>query len=173
VTLEQSVKQTTCAAAGTRLLSVIVLGIVASVVALDLGVGSYKIIAALAGSGAGPFDYVRALAPLYISILPAALFVAALAKLSHALKEFEAGRFFAPSSCRAVRQAGVDAAWALVAKVVMVPTLLVWVRREGGSFAWNFELSDLALAAFLVFVAAVGRVLEIAAAVQAENDAIV
>jgi hypothetical protein len=107
-----------------------------------------------------------------ISILPVALFAAALAKLSRALKEFEAGRFFTPSSCRAVRRAGQDAAWALLAQVVMVPTLLAWVRRQG-SFAFNFELADLALAAFLVFVAAVGRVLEIAAAVQAENDAIV
>ena len=165
-------KQTTCTAAGARLLSVIVLAIVASVVAINLAVGSYRIIAALAGSGAGPLAYVRALAPQLISIVPTALFVAALAQLSRALKEFEAGRFFTPSSCRAVRRAGVDAAWALLAQAVLVPTLLAWVRHEG-SFAFNFELADLALAAFLVFVAAVGRVLEIAAAVQAENDAIV
>ena len=165
-------KQTTCAAAGTRLLSVIVLGTVASVVAINLAVGSYRIVAALVGTGVGPLEYVRGLAPLVISIVPAALFVAALAQLSRALKEFEAGRFFTPSSCRAVRRAGADAAWALVAQVVMVPTLLAWVRHEG-NFAFNFELADLALAAFLVFVAAVGRVLEIAAAVQAENDAII
>ena len=100
------------------------------------------------------------------------LFVAALAQLARALKEFEAGRFFTPTSYRAVRRAGVDAAWALVAKIVMVPTLLAWVR-DAGSFACNFEIAALALAAFLVFIAAVGRVLEIAAAVQAENDAIV
>ena len=165
-------KQTACAAAGARLLSVIVLVIVVSVVAINLAVGSYKIVAALVGAGAGPLDYVRGLAPELISNLPVALFVAALAKLSCALKEFEAGRFFTPSSCRAVRRAGADATWALLAQVVMVPTLLGWVRHEG-SFAFNFELADLALAAFLVFVAAVGRVLEIAAAVQAENDAIV
>jgi len=166
------VKQTTCAAAGARLLSVIVLAIVASVVAIKLAVGSYKIVAALVGTGAGSLDYVRALMPQPISVLPSALFVAALAQLSRALKEFEVGRFFTPTSCRAVRRAGVDAAWALLAQAVLVPTLLAWVRHEG-SFAFNFELADLALAAFLVFVAAVGRVLEIAAAVQAENDAIV
>jgi hypothetical protein len=50
------VKQTTCAAAGTRLLSVAVLGIVASVVAIKLAVGSYKIVAALVGTGAGSLD---------------------------------------------------------------------------------------------------------------------
>ena len=165
-------KQTSCAAAGTRLLSVVVIVIVVSVVAIDLAVGSSKIVAALVGTSAGPLDYVRALAPQFISILPAALFVFALAHLSRALKEFEAGRFFTPSSCRAVRRAGVDAAWALLAQVVLVPTLLAWVRQEG-SFAFNFELADLAPGAFLVFVAAVARVLEIAAAVQAENDAIV
>ena len=165
-------KQTTCAAAGARLLSVIVIAIVGSVVALKLAVGSYKIVAALVGTGGGPLDYVRALAVQVISVVPAALFVAALAQLSRALKEFEAGRFFTPSSCRAVRRAGADAAWALLAQAVLVPTLLAWVRHEG-SFAFNFELADLALAAFLVFIAAVGRVLEIAAAVQAENDAIV
>jgi len=172
VKLEQALKQTTCAAAGSRLLSVVVLVIVASVVAINLAVGSCKIVATLVGAGAGALDYVRALAPQLISILPAALFVGALAQLSRALKEFEAGRFFTPSSCRAVRRAGVDAAWALLAQAVLVPTLLAWVRHEG-SFAFNFELADLALAAFLVFVAAVGRVLEIAAAVQTENDAIV
>jgi hypothetical protein len=172
VKLEQTVKQTTCTAAGARLLSVLVLGIVASVVAIKLAVGSYKIVAAFVGTGTGPLDYVRALAAQLISVIPAALFVAALAQLSRALKEFEAGRFFTPSSCRAVRRAGGDAAWALLAQVVLVPTLLAWIRHEG-SFALNFELADLALAAFLVFVAAVGRVLEIAAAVQAENDAIV
>ena len=87
-------KQTTCSAAGARLLSVIVLAIVASVVAINLAVGCYKIIAALVGTGAGPLEYVRTLAPQLISVVPAALFVAALAQLSRALKEFEAGRFF-------------------------------------------------------------------------------
>jgi Protein of unknown function (DUF2975) len=172
VKLEKAVKETTCAAAGTRLLSVIVLVALVAVVAVNLAVGSYKIIAELVATAAGPLAYVRALSPLLISILPAALFAGALAHLSRALKEFEAGRFFTPSSCRAVRRAGVDAAWALVAQAVMVPTLLAWVRHEAG-FAFNVELADLALGAFLVFVAAVGRVLEIAAAVQAENDAIV
>jgi hypothetical protein len=172
VKLDQAVKQTTCAAAGARLLSVVVLAIVAGVVTINLAVASYRIVAALAGTGAGVLDYVRALAPPLISVVPAALFVAALAQLSRGLKEFEAGRFFTPTSCRAVRRAGEDAAWALLAQILMVPTLLAWVRHEG-SFAVNFELVDLALAAFLVFIAAVGRVLEIAATVQAENEAIV
>jgi hypothetical protein len=172
VKLEQAVKQTTCAAAGARLLSVVVIAIVSSVVAINLGVACTRIIAGLIDSGAGPLEYLRQLGPKLIAVTPSVLFVAALAQLSRALKEFEAGRFFTPTSCRAVRRAGEDAAWALLAQIVMVPTLLAWVHQEG-RFAFHFEIADLALAAFLVFVAAVGRVLEIAAAVQAENEAIV
>jgi hypothetical protein len=115
---------------------------------------------------------VRALAPELVRLLPAALFVSALYRLTRALKEFQQGRFFSPASSRAVRLAGQDAAWALAAQIVVAPTLLLWLGA-GGGIDFRFEIVDLALAAFLVFVAVVGRVLEIAAAVQAENEAIV
>jgi hypothetical protein len=159
------------AAADAGLLARIALGIVAATVIISFGVSSYRTAAAL-GAGAAFLDYVRALGPGVVLLLPAALFTSALYRLTCALKEFEAGRFFSPACSRAVRLAGQDAAWALAAQIVIAPTLLLWIRAQGG-IDFRFEIVDLALAAFLVFVAVVGRVLEIAAAVQADNEAFV
>lgn len=159
------------AAADAGTLATIGLGIVAVTVVINFGVSAYRTAAAL-GADAAFLDYVRALAPGIVLLLPAALFICALYRLTCALKEFEAGRFFSPASSRAVRLAGQDAAWALAAQIVIAPTLLLWIRAEGG-IDFRFEVLDLALAAFFIFVAVVGRVLEIAAAVQADNEAIV
>ena len=159
------------AAGGAGVLATIALVAVSATVAIDFAVSSYGTATGL-GPDASVLEYVRALSPGLVPLLPAVLFVSALYRLWRALREFEAGRFFSPASTRAVRLAGQDAAWALAAQIVIVPTVLLWIERHGG-FDFHFEIADLALAAFLVFVAVVGRVLEIAAAVQADNEAFV
>jgi hypothetical protein len=104
---------------------------------------------------------------------PALLLVGALSDLRAALREYEAGRFFSVTSIAAVRSAGEWTLWALGMKVVGAPTLHAWVSGDPGGVRWSYESFDLGLAAIAAFVMLIGRVLEAAAAIKAENDEIV
>jgi len=157
-------------ASGAQTLALVAFWLITVTLAINYGVLTYR---ALAGTAEASFlEKVRALAPAWVSILPAILFLDALTRLRRALSEYEAGRFFSPRSAKAVRQAGEQAVAGLIAKMVVAPTLIVWIRREA-PFDLDFELIDLALLAFLGFFAALARVLDLAVAVKAENDQIV
>ncbi len=127
------------------------------------------------------FDQLRA---AFVSLLivvainailatPAFLLVGALSDMRVALTEYEGGRFFSGKANHAVRSAGEWTLYALGMKIVGAPTLHSWVEREHGGIQINYESFDLGLIAFAAFVVLVGRVLEAAAAIKAENDEIV
>jgi len=120
----------------------------------------------------GPFWIFGAIAPQFLLALPSFLLIGALEKLRDALKEYEEGRAFSLASAHAVRLSGQYAAWALVTKVAFAP---VFKSILEGRYRWeiNYETTDLAWFAFALFVFALGRVLEAASALKAENDQIV
>lgn len=118
-------------------------------------------------------DQINAVLRVWIWALAPLLFVGALWHLRKALEEYAQGRFFSPESARAVRLAGEQAVYALVAQVVVSPSLDAWTSGAFRGVVWKFESVHVAMVAFAVFVAAVGRVLDLAVAIKAENDEIV
>lgn len=123
--------------------------------------------------GAGLRQLIRVLGASLISAAPSFLLAGALGELCKVLKEYEHGRFFSLGAALGVRMTGEWALWALGFKILLAPTLLGYVTGEGRGFVLHFETFDLALIAFAAFVMLMGRVLEAAAAIKAENEEIV
>ncbi len=142
------------------------------VVGLALSFGAGALETLLAMPDADPIHRVGAVLSLTVPLLPAILFIGALDHLRRALGEYAAGNFFSSSSAKWVRRAGEEAVYAMAAKAVLVPTILGWIHSSD-VFDLSFEPVDWALLAFLIFVAAIGRVLDLAVAIKAENDEIV
>ncbi|MEZ5973049.1 MAG: DUF2975 domain-containing protein [Hyphomonadaceae bacterium] len=153
-------------------------------------VGAILIVLAAVAKGASPaldalasqqvtFDLPGALAVLrafglfWVLALPSFLLAAALLDLSKVLDEYGKGQFFSLKASAGVRKAAEGALWALGFKVVGSPTIYSWITQEGRGFEWQMEPFDLGLIAFAAFVAVLGRVLEAAARIKAENDQIV
>jgi hypothetical protein len=122
---------------------------------------------------AGALNLFRAVAAFSVLALPSFLLAAALVDLSRVLDEYGKGRFFTLKASAGVRKAGEGALWALAAKILISPTVFSWITHEGRGFIWHFESFDLGLIAFAAFVMVLGRVLEAAARIKAENDQIV
>lgn len=98
----------------------------------------------------------------------------ALLDLSKVLDEYGKGQFFTLKASAGVRKAAEGALWALGFKIVGSPTIYAWITQEGRGFRWRLlEPFDLGLVGFAAFVAVLGRVLEAAARIKAENDEIV
>lgn len=115
-----------------------------------------------------------AAAPPLIGAIPLAFFAGAALKLGRAFDDFVAGRFFEPRAARRIGDAGVDVACAIVASALVAPSLTQWVRaRGGGPLVFDVGNETVALFAFALFVVAMGRILEQAALLKADNDAIV
>ncbi len=109
-----------------------------------------------------------------ISALPLMFFADAADKLRRAFDDYVAGRFFEARAARLVSESGLDVAWALGASALIVPTLLLWVgARGGGGIDAQIEPETIALFSFALFIVAVGRILQQAADLKADNDAIV
>jgi hypothetical protein len=116
---------------------------------------------------------INAVGIFWIIVLPSFLLGGALLDLSKVLDEYGKGHFFTLRASSHVRKAAEGALWALGFKIVGSPTLLSWITQEGRGFIWHMEAFDLGLIAFAAFVAVLGRVLEAAARIKAENDQIV
>lgn len=118
-------------------------------------------------------DLVRAILMHLILALPSFLMAGALYELAHVLNAYAEGRFFTLDASKALRKAGESALWAMAFKIVASPTIHSWVSQESRGFIWTFESFDLGLIAFAAAVMVLGRVLEAATAIKAENDEIV
>jgi hypothetical protein len=116
---------------------------------------------------------ISAIGVFLIMALPSFLLAGALLDLSRVLEEYGKGQFFTLRASAGVRRAGEGAIWALAFKIVISSTLVSWITQEGRGFIWNMEPFDLGLIAFAGFVMVLGRVLEAAARIKAENDEIV
>jgi hypothetical protein len=105
-----------------------------------------------------------------IPALPLVFFFFSLFRLRQALDHYSDGEFFSPKPGRHIAGAGVSAVLALAAAIV-APALQAWTA--GTRFPFEIEPVMAAMLAFALFVMIVGRILEAAAAIKAENDEIV
>lgn len=104
---------------------------------------------------------------------PLVLFAFAARNFRRALDDYSEGRFFEARAARRVSEAGQDVAWAIVAYALIVPNVVLWTVNGGGGMTANLGSETIALFGFALFIVALGRILEQAAALKAENDAIV
>ncbi|MFZ4122852.1 MAG: DUF2975 domain-containing protein [Caulobacterales bacterium] len=121
----------------------------------------------------GIANLIKAVGVFWLMALPSFLLAGALLDLSKVLDEYGKGQFFTLKASVHVRKAGEGAIWALVFKIVASPTIVSWITQEGRGFIWQMEAFDIGLIAFAAFVMVLGRVLEAAAKIKAENDEIV
>ncbi len=121
----------------------------------------------------GAAALISAVGVFWLMALPSFLLAGAMLDLSKVLDEYGKGRFFTLRASANVRKAGEGAIWALVFKIVASPTIVSWITHEGRGFIWHTEPFDLGLFAFAAAVMVLGRVLEAAAKIKAENDEIV
>ncbi len=122
---------------------------------------------------AGVVAIINAVGVFWLMALPSFLLAGALLDLSKVLDEYGKGQFFTLKASAHLRKAGEGAIWALVFKIVASPTIVSWITHEGRGFIWQMESFDLGLFAFAAAVLVLGRVLEAAAKIKAENDEIV
>lgn len=141
-------------------------------VAAGFGLASLRGLRELEGTPA-LLEQINTVLRVWIWALPPLLFVAAIDYLRKALREFSQGRFFSPASARAVRFAGEYAVFAVIAGIVIAPTLDAWTGGAHRGIVWKLEQVDIAMITFAVFVSAIGRILDLAVAIKAENDEIV
>ena len=116
---------------------------------------------------------LKAVGVFCLMALPSLLLAGALLDLSKVLDEYGKGQFFTLRASTYVRKAGEGAIWALMFRVVASPTIVGWIAHEGRGLNWHLEPFDLGLFAFAAAVMVLGRVLEAAAKIKAENDEIV
>lgn len=121
----------------------------------------------------GPFWIFEVVARQFFAALPFFLFADAMAALRRALKEYGEGRFFSEVAGAAVSRSGTIVLAAMAFKTALTPTIQQSIEAASFSLRFDFDLFDLGIVAFAVFVAAVGRVLDAAAAIKAENDQII
>jgi len=107
-----------------------------------------------------------------LAVAPSLLLAGALLDLQKIMQEYEQGRFFTAKASTGVRKLGEALLWALAAKVAIVPTLLFYITGEG-RMGLQFEIFDMGLAVISVFILLMGRVLEAATALKAENEQII
>lgn len=107
--------------------------------------------------------------------LPSFILAGACFDLSGVLGEYAEGRFFTRRAAAGVRKAGESILYAMLFQCVLSPTLysIVSEAGQGRNFTVKFETFDLGLIAIGFFVMVIGRVLQAAAAIKAENDEIV
>jgi hypothetical protein len=106
-----------------------------------------------------------------IPALPLALFFYSVFRLRQALDHYSDGEFFSPKPGRHIAGAGLGAVLALLAAGIVSPALQTWAT--GARFQFALEPLMTAMLAFALCVMIVGRILQAAAEIKAENDQIV
>jgi len=117
-------------------------------------------------------EQLLALSHLVLSALPAILLFEAVQQLSRALKHYENGEFFGREAPQRVARAGDLAMQAMLAAMVVVPTLTRWLDSRGG-FDLRLEPEFIGMLAFALFISLAGRILQAAAGLKDENDAFI
>ncbi len=109
---------------------------------------------------------------LLINALPAFLLYASVHSLNGALSAYCDGAFFSREASNRIARSGDTAVEAMVALIIVSPTLSGFVRGER-SISLNYESEYLGMLAFAFFVAAVGRILGAAVSLKEENEAFI
>jgi len=117
-------------------------------------------------------ERLQSIGLVLVTMLPAMLLFEAVNRLRQALALYAQGDFFSSQASHHVSRSGVLATQALVVMIAVVPNLTLWLTDHGG-FTLRIEPEYLGLLAFSLFVASVGRILDEAAQIKAENDAFI
>ncbi len=117
-------------------------------------------------------EQLRYLSVLLLGALPAILLFEAVQQLSRALKHYENGEFFGREAPQRVARAGDLAVQAMLAAMVVVPTLTRWLDARGG-FDLRLEPEYIGMLAFALFIGLAGRILQAAAGLKDDNDAFI
>lgn len=125
------------------------------------------------GGAEGGLAILKGFAIGALSAAPNFLLVQALSQLQTVLREYQAGNFFTPRAAHAVRKTGEAILWALAVKIAVTPTIVGFISGSADGPRLAFETFDLGLIALALFVLLMGRVLEGAVAIKADNDQII
>jgi hypothetical protein len=117
-------------------------------------------------------EQLRDFSLLLVGALPAILLFYAVQQLSRALKHYENGEFFGREAPERVARAGDLAVEAMLAAMVVVPSLTRWLDTRGG-FDLRLEPEFIGMLAFALFISVAGRILQAAAGLKDENDAFI
>ena len=123
----------------------------------------------------GTLELIRIISGRMLLAAPIFLLAGVCIDLRRVLLEYAGGRFFTLRASAGVRKAGEGVLWAMAFKCVLSPWLysIIMEGVRGGPPRVHFEYFDLGLLALGFFVMVMGRVLQAAAALKAENDEIV
>lgn len=145
---------------------------IAGLIAIAVLIGVNHVLAAVRAYWRTRGD-VDAAAPALVTMLPLFFFADATNRFRRVFARFAEGAYFESGPARLVRDAGIDVAWAIAAAALIVPTLLHWIGDDHGALVLRIESETVALFAFATFVVVMGMILERAAALKAEHDAII
>ncbi len=156
--------------AGTaQLCAVAALVVIAISIAHTLGSPLWEL---LLESDSSRREQLLELSVLLLGALPAILLFEAVQQLSRALKHYEKSEFFGREAPQRVARAGDLAVQAMLAAMVVVPTLSRWLEARGG-FDLRLEPEFIGMLAFALFISLAGRILQAAAGLKDENDAFI
>lgn len=143
--------------------------------ALDVAAPGLRAVPDLTRGWEGTLALINIVGAQLLLALPSFILAGVCFDLSRVLREYAAGRFFTRRASAGVRKAGEGILWAMAFQCVLSPTLysIVAEGARGRAFSVRFETFDLGLIALGFFIMVMGRVLQAAAALKAENDEIV
>lgn len=160
-------------AEGASVLAVVAAIILISTALADVGAAAMRALGAPSAGWEGVGATLQRVGAPLILALPSFLLAGACLDLGRVLKEYGAGRFFTHRASANVRKAGEGVLVAMLFQCFLSPTIHSIVTDHGRSITVGFETFDFGLIALGLFIMVMGRVLEAAAALKAENDEIV
>lgn len=142
--------------------------------AADIIAPSLVLLADLPHGWEGTAALINAIGVRALLAAPTIILASVCLDLRNVLAEYAEGRFFTLRASQGVRKTGEGLLWAMAFKCVISPTLY-GIIAEGarGAPEVRIESFDLGLVALGFFIMLIGRVLQAAAAIKAENDEIV
>ena len=142
---------------------------------LDVAAPALRALGALAPGWHGAAELLRIIGAQWLLALPSFILAGVCVDLSRVLGEYGRGRFFTRRASSGVRKAGEGVLIAMLFHCLLSPSLYQIVMAEGRGrvFDLRIETFDFGLIALGLFLMVMGRVLQAAVALKAENDQIV
>lgn len=141
--------------------------------AVNVGAPALRALPGLEPGWSGAHALIQLVGAQLILALPSFILAGACLDLGRVLNEYAGGRFFTTRASANVRKAGEGILYAMAFQCFLSPTIYSVITDYGRSLTVRFETFDLGLIAIGAFVMVMGRVLEAAAALKADNEEIV
>jgi hypothetical protein len=150
------------------------IALIASAVA-DVAAPALRALGGLSPGWEGTVELIKIIGGRMLLAAPIFLIAGVCVDLRRVLLEYAGGRFFTHRASAGVRKAGEGVLWAMAFKCVLSPWLysIIIDGVRGGPPSLRLEPFDLGLISLGFFIMVMGRLLQAAAALKAENDQIV